>query len=274
MKITIGNILKQTRQSQGLTQKAVADGICSQAMLSSLEHNKYIPNAQLIIALSQRLSISLEQLNLAENYAISNDKKLNQKLNFLCNQHQYQLLFELLHQDSTLNSLTTPSQIQSYYYYLAISEFQLKLDVTHAVQHLKLALASESSKQSVLRRLCLGTLGLILNLHTSSSGDVYLQQSLKNLQDNIYHPNLNILFYLQAFNAYHQQNFLECTHTIENGLSFITNHDSHYMLANLYYLLAKVASKTNNLNLQNEATQRSKIFTELFNERPYQDFKI
>ena len=37
MKITIGNILKQTRQSQGLTQKAVADGICSQAMLSSLE---------------------------------------------------------------------------------------------------------------------------------------------------------------------------------------------------------------------------------------------
>lgn len=46
------------------------------------------------------------------------------------------------------------------------------------------------------------------------------------------------------------------------------------MLANLYYLLAKVASKTNNLNLQNEATQRSKIFTELFNERPYQDFKI
>jgi transcriptional regulator with XRE-family HTH domain len=274
MEITIGSILKQTRQSQHLTQKAVADGICSQAMLSSLENDKYIPNAQLVIALCQRLSISLDRLTLAENYAISNDDNLNQELDRLCNQHQYQHLFELLHQKTTLNALITPAQTQSYYYYLAIAEFQIDVDTTNAIQHLKLALASSSSTPSILDRLCLGTLGLILNLHTAPSGDKYLQQSFADIKSAVYHPNLNILFYLQAFNAYRQQDFLECTHAIENGLNFITNHDSHYMLANLYYLLAKVASQTNDLNLQSEAAQRSKIFAELFSEHPYQDFKI
>lgn len=62
MATELGTILKHTRQSQRLTQKQLADGICSQSMLSAIEQNQYTPNAQLLIALCQRLNISLDEL--------------------------------------------------------------------------------------------------------------------------------------------------------------------------------------------------------------------
>ncbi|RVU71152.1 MULTISPECIES: helix-turn-helix domain-containing protein [Lactobacillus] len=62
----IGTTLKQERIKQHLSQKDLASGICSQGMISSIEHGEYIPNTAIFLALCNRLNLSIDQNFLKE----------------------------------------------------------------------------------------------------------------------------------------------------------------------------------------------------------------
>lgn len=126
MTIKLGDILKQTRQAQHMTQKQLAEGICSQSMLSAIEKGQYTPNANLLIALCRRLKIILDDISLSSNFAIGRTRDFNQKLDRLCNQHQYQKLFDFLQKPSVLDAIETDGQTQAYYYYLGVSKWHLQ----------------------------------------------------------------------------------------------------------------------------------------------------
>lgn len=273
MSTTIGSILKQTRKAQGLTQQVVASGICSQAMLSAIEHDKYIPNVALTLALCQRLGLSLETLSLAENYAISQTPDLNAKLDHLCNSHQYKALLAFLQDPATLATITTSTQTEAYYYYLSIAEYQ-----THnesAMTHIKLALAQHvaGTPLTALDRLCFATkavLEVAANQTTDANHD--FATAFQQLETTPYVPNLNILFYLHALTAYQAGDYLTCAKRIQAGIDFATAHGSHYMLANDYYLLAEAAQKLADVDTQREASQRAAIFKDLFGVQIFRDF--
>ncbi|WP_268871951.1 helix-turn-helix domain-containing protein [Liquorilactobacillus uvarum] len=273
--MTIGKILQQARKKQHMTQKEVSREICSQAMLSSIEHDKYSPNVELVIALCQRLAISLESLSLAQNYAVSSNSDFNNTLDTLCNAHQYTELLAFLQSHVVLSTIVSSAQTQSYYYYLAVAEFQTSKKTERASEDLKLALAEHKTGTplSTLDRLCFGSLAFLKNNSDAKKGIASLyQQAFAELETTPYSPNLNILYYLSAFSAYQNLNYTECVHRLLAGIDFIVAHDSHYMLANIYYLLAKAAQKLDNENQKNESEQRSVIFKELFNEKIFRKF--
>lgn len=272
---TIGKILLDTRKRQRLTQKEVSAGICSQAMLSSIEHDKYSPNVELVIALCQRLALSLESLSLAQNYAVSTKADLNSRLEVLCNEHRYTEMLLFLQSSAILSAIETPAQTQSYYYYLAIAEFQASRQIENACKDLQIALADHKSGTplSTLDRLCLASLAFF----KSSTGmqkesERLYQQGFAELKNAPYAPNLNILYYLCAFSAYQNQNYRKCVQQLITGIDFITAHDSHYMLANSYYLMAKAAQKMDDTNKKAEAEQRSAVFKDLFAEKIFTKF--
>ena len=47
----LSKIIKQKRIKQKLSQKELAEGICSQGMISSIEHGDYIPNTAIFLAI-------------------------------------------------------------------------------------------------------------------------------------------------------------------------------------------------------------------------------
>ncbi|WP_333603677.1 helix-turn-helix transcriptional regulator [Lactobacillus acetotolerans] len=49
MTIKLGTIIKLKRNEKGFSQKELVNNICAQSMLSAIENNKYVPNAQLSI---------------------------------------------------------------------------------------------------------------------------------------------------------------------------------------------------------------------------------
>lgn len=58
---SIGKNLKHIRNIYKITQKDVAEGICSQAMVSKIENNEELyPSVNLIYQLSQKLGVSIE----------------------------------------------------------------------------------------------------------------------------------------------------------------------------------------------------------------------
>ena len=83
--------------------------------------------------------------------------------------------------------------------------------------------------------------------------------------------NQNILFYLSALVHYILKDNQTATNQLMAGIDFISQHDSHYMLANSYYLLSVLAEKANKEDEKLEADRRKNIFSDLFGEKVFED---
>lgn len=57
-----GDIFKQIRRKRGLSQTALAEGICTQATISLMEKQNRIPKMNILTALCSRLDISANEI--------------------------------------------------------------------------------------------------------------------------------------------------------------------------------------------------------------------
>lgn len=79
---TIGNNIKKRRLELNMTQKDLSLGICTQSQISKIEKNEIMPLANLLISISKRLDISLDELVNGNHNGTNNklDQNLIQKL--------------------------------------------------------------------------------------------------------------------------------------------------------------------------------------------------
>lgn len=80
---TLSSKLKAKRKEKGLSQKTLAEGICEQSQISKIERGNYMPAADLLYKLANRLQVPLEyffndQIEIASN--LSQFKRLAEKL--------------------------------------------------------------------------------------------------------------------------------------------------------------------------------------------------
>ncbi|WP_125766539.1 helix-turn-helix domain-containing protein [Lapidilactobacillus wuchangensis] len=273
--MSLGSILKATRQAQNKSQKQLANGICSQSMLSAIENNRYTPNAKLMLALCQRLKIDLNQFSLAANFAISDQDPINTTISELCNQHQYQALKVFLQQPQTLAAITTDTQTQAYYYYLGIAEFQTEATLTNAHQDLKMAvnLIAPLQPLTALSRLCLVSLALILvrNKQHHAVADL-VKRALTGIRAAPFEEDLNVVFYLAALIQFDLNDEQAATDYLRAGIEFAAGHDSHYMLANDYRLLAEIAAVNGQRHEQLMDLEHQQFLVSLFHEKVNEHF--
>jgi len=103
--------------------------------------------------------------------------------------------------------------------------------------------------------------------HRSKPAQTYLTTALAQLDTASYTPNLNCLHYLAATTAQKLQQPAIAAAYLDQGISFVTEHNSHYMLANYYHLLAVTAQTT---ATSEHAKQYATMLTKLFHEKIYQ----
>jgi len=269
----LGTVLKELRKSKHLTQKELAEGVCAQSMLSAIENDVYVPNANLLINLSNKLGVDLNEISLAVNYKISPKEDFNETVDKLCNTHQYSNLKAFLLQDDVINNLKTDHQLRSYYYYLGVAQLQTS-SIFEAVRSLKLSLA-DTNKQRLdnLGRLSYTASAYIYSLQGKKQMAVdSLDDAFQNWNEFDYDENQNILYYLAALVYFKLNDYQNSTAYLVDGIGFIAKHNSHYMLANCYFLLARLAQEAHNDDERLEAHHRKDLFTELYNESVFEDF--
>jgi len=268
-----GKEIKRIRKEKKISQSALTEGICSQSMLSFIESGKYVPNVQIIVKLCNRLDLDTDQLILNDHYEISSVEKFSKKCEELCNSHNYVELNDFLCRESVLDSIDTGQQMQAYYYYLACSQFHMDRDGRECLRSFKLSLAeSDTTVTSTISMLSLmGAAAVYSKFGKKGSAISNIEKAMKRVDAVEYEKNLNILFYLQAY-AYINLNMLVDAHNaIESGIEFITSHDTHYMLGNLFFLAAKIAEKAEESNQQRDSLQQSAIFEKLFSEKIFKN---
>ncbi|KRN97694.1 helix-turn-helix domain-containing protein [Companilactobacillus kimchiensis] len=261
----LGDILKETRQQKRLSQLETAEDICSQSTLSEIEHNKYIPNTQLLINLCQRLSVNFDDLALSNNFKICKENYFNQKVSSFYNNRNYLALRNFLNRPTVIETVQTSKQTQAYYFYLAVCALHLEHKFDNAKELIKLSLASagHSRKQTTLTRIGNVTLAYIYaqqGLKMSAIKQIDL--SIKNLSKTKYDENLNIIFYLASLSYFQLSKQDQAVQTIEQGIHFILDNESHYMLINSLYLMANVAEVVKH---DAEQLQTIKNYDDIFN---------
>lgn len=267
-----GKELKRIRKEKRISQYDLSEGICSQSMLSFIESGKYIPNAQIIVELCNRLDLNTDQLILHDHYEISPIEKFSDKCEELCNNHNYFELNKFLESDLVLNSVNTRKQMQAYYYYLACSQFHLENDKEGSLRSFKMSLAeSETTVNSISRLSLMGLAAIYSKSGKKKNAINSINEAMKNISTIEYEKNLNILFYLQAYAYLNLNMWVNAYNVVEEGIGFITTHDSHFMLGNLFFLAAKIAEKAEKENKQYESIQQSIMFEKLFSEKIFKD---
>lgn len=267
--MSLGTTLKRVRKQQGRSQKDVATGICAQSMLSAIENDRYTPNAKLLVALCRRLAISLDEISLATDFAISGDDDLNTRMQALCNQHRYQELRDFLSAPETIAAVTTAQQTQAYYYYLGVAQLHVDAKLDDAKQNLQFAMTmTEERMPTMLTRLAMASLATVqAKQGLRHSATQLSDQALAAIEQAPYEENSNIIFYLAALTAYFLQDATLATQQLLAGIDYITARNSHYMLANSYRLLAKIADRAGRENEATDARQKQQFLTDLFHEQ-------
>jgi len=151
-----------------------------------------------------------------------------------------------------------------------VAELNVDLSVDEAQRHMQLAvdMAMPQTTPSTLTRLALISLALIkVKLRQLASVATLVSQALADIETANYEANLNIIFYLAGLVAYRQGDSTVAFQRLTTGMAFVTAHDSHYMLANYYRLMAQLAQDAGQSEAAADASQRQKMLTDLFHEQ-------
>lgn len=239
----LGDILRETRISHQLSQIETSDNICSQSTLSEIENNKYNPSTQLLIDLCQRMSISFEEIILAQNFKVCRDIQLNKRISTLYNAHNYQDLNLFLVRKRVLADVQTDKHTQAYYFYLSLCALHLDHKLDHTKELIKLSLASSnnSRKQTTLTRLGNIILAYIYSKQNLRSSSIQqIKMALNNIENVKYEENLNIIYFVAALSYFQISRYKPALDMVRRGINFSQRNASAFMLINNFYLLAYI----------------------------------
>lgn len=111
-----GDVLKQIRRKRGLSQTALAEGICTQATISLMEKQNRLPKMDILTAICERLNIQTDRI--VENEVSGINDTFNKIIDALTEQ-KYATAKELISKVS-VKSLNSDFDKQRYYFLLGM----------------------------------------------------------------------------------------------------------------------------------------------------------
>jgi len=123
----IGLALRRLRKKHNLTQKDLANGICSQAEISKIESGTHSPTVELLYALSRRLQVPitafLNNSSHVDSLRLTDDRLLTAFQN-----QEYEMIYR--EAQEKINTISFDEELRSLYsYYLHISAYRMnKID--------------------------------------------------------------------------------------------------------------------------------------------------
>lgn len=111
-----GDVLKQIRRKRGLSQTALAEGICTQATISLMEKQNRLPKMDILTAICERLNIQTDRI--VENEVSGINETFNKIIDALTDQ-EYDTASDLISKVS-VKSLNSDFDKQRYYYLLGM----------------------------------------------------------------------------------------------------------------------------------------------------------
>lgn len=185
MNIKIGEEMKKKRLKKGLTQKEVAENICTQATISNLENGGKVPTVSILFKLAERLNIEFSTIY---NYTVDNDEVYNQlfeEVKELCSKVKHRKAYELLKSNIEFEKIETAYETRLYYYFIGITGLMGQESPMNAVYYFNQILANQSDRNiDIFDVLAMNGIGIAYSLQDEDEKALtYFEKSLDQLDE-------------------------------------------------------------------------------------------
>lgn len=251
----LGDIIRQVRKKQRLTQRMLSTGICSQSVLSRIENNEEIPNVVVFMRLCERLGISASHVMLQDQRVVFQNYQIMNDLRDLFYKKQYKELYESLKDESTKRHLYLDSDWQMYYYWYGSCLYYIEGDFQEALRFLKIGLAYtyDRNQQHVTTDMeiqlisCIGR--VYFDLDNREEGLAHLHLSIDYFHD-IPHERIRFdltkIFYNIASVYLEIKDFEKASRYATEGIGWAAKTNSIYYLQDLFHIQSQIAHHRSN----------------------------
>ncbi|WP_129045139.1 helix-turn-helix domain-containing protein [Companilactobacillus metriopterae] len=275
--VSLGQRIASERKLNNLSQKQLAEDICSQSMISSIEKGIYVPNAILLSRLCMRLNISMDNAVLSSYLEIEDMEGFNEKIKSLCNNHDYSGMLKYLDDSKIIDQLYKNQDFQTYYYYYAVATYQYLNDRRESLRLLNLAYQytySKGQKSFIPNEILILSVIAYIKVQSNdvTSGFKDFETVLKIIEDNrfsSYNENINILYYLYGVCLHETKQYRKSIKILNDGINWTTLHSSYYMLSDLFLALSKSYDSLNNKSEAHKAVLKSETIEDVFKQYAY-----
>lgn len=238
---------KLKRKEKGLSQKALAQGICEQSQISKIEGGNYMPAADLLYRLARRLEVPSDYFFNQDSEIPSNLKSFKTLASKLLNDRNYQDLAYLFDLEKDKNQFLSQDD-QAYLNCIgAILDFHLKNLPEKAIQ----ALEKERDKLPSQSQTLLKILNTLANFYSLTQNDDAYERVYQELRQAYQDRELNrqedLFGYLKIrYNYVHhllsKNKKLEAIEEALETIEICKAHETSHQLPHLLVLLANASA--------------------------------
>ncbi len=274
----IGKKIVQMRKAHGFTQKDLANGICTQALISRIEKGDIYPNASTLYEIANKLGVNLNYfLEVGSTPRIDYIEEVEKQLTRLRKSMEYEEMMEIVRVEEK-NPLfhTTPSHLQLLYWHKGIYEKEVLNQTEKAYNTLIYALElTRNEKKALSERemeiyLSIGVIKFSLEEYEEALA-IYsrVENQLKT------HPQLNdiriqtkLLYNIarvQTRLGLYEESLQNC----HSGIRWCLEHESMYLLGEFHYQKGYILELQHDIKKALSYCKKSELIFEMQEDRKY-----
>ncbi|WP_413517947.1 helix-turn-helix domain-containing protein [Carnobacterium maltaromaticum] len=146
MQKQIGDVVKEARKAKRMTQKELANGICTQATVSNLENNNSVPAVRTLLAIGERLKIDFSDLSEYLPVSENGHRELFYQVKELFKKLKYKEAKDLLLKKIKVKDLTESIDVKEYNYYMGMASLMGDQNFSDAHYHFNLSMQASTNK--------------------------------------------------------------------------------------------------------------------------------
>ena len=234
-----GDVLKQIRRKRGLSQTALAEGICTQATISLMEKQNRLPKMDILTAICERLNISSDRI--VENEVSGINETFNQIVDNLISRNfeDASALLKKVH----VKNLESDFDKQRYYYLVGMVQVESN-QIDEAIFNFEL----------VLTQFATTSANIYLAMTTAGMALAYLKRGDKERAARLTNRSVKLIDNKKLIGILYQWASIDCQiaelylqledpdNAIEvanKGIELCREHDSLFLLDELYLYIGR-----------------------------------
>lgn len=248
--MVLGDIIKRRRLELGMTQKELADDICTQALISRIEHNDIVPNKDILEKIENRLNLNVNELNIVISMN-TNQHKVNElisEIRVYLDRRDYHSIELLIKYNTTLiENCKEIDDIAFFEWMKATCIHQLEGNTDEAIRIINSISLDELDNELSIE--IINAIGLIY--YEEQVFDValdYFKDAMKRIRPTIdFKIQVKLIFNYALTLEENNQN-QETLSTLLSGLDLLLEKDSLFLMGDFYYMKGFIFNKMNNLD--------------------------
>ncbi len=272
---SIGEKIKDLREYYGISQKALCDGICSQAYISRLEKGEINVSADILFLLSKRLGVEVNFF--FNNYQSPSSDYLSitmNEINEATRNRNYRHLEEIVSLELKTPSTNENTEIKQFLlWHKGICVYHLNNEVGTAIKYIDQALAySLTTNRNYSEReieILLSKAIILFDSKNYKLSQETFEMITYNLKNNIYlvNPRIHIrAYYNYSRLLYEMGKYHEVIEASMKGIQQAKNYELLYLMGDLYFQVGRGYEKLCQFEKAYSNFEKSKNCFELNNE--------